>query len=219
MKCGAFIVFAIFLFSCDFPSKKKLGICCKIFYQLLTGNEMPWRWRCITVTLFGFNRILINAWKLHPIPQKGKSVSIGQRQRQPRLLDDISHCSLRIVLILIARKMQEGHACWTQALLDNTGHFQCIAIADIKKYSKFSNIQKCKRVTLGGHHRCWTMPDTSNALQWRIFKNIQNIEIFKNARGSRLLGTGVAGQYRTLPMADIQIEMDNNPWIGCRLFD
>ena len=188
-KCGVFIVFAMFLFSCDFPSKKKLGFWWKIFCQVLTGNEMTWCWRCITVTLFGFNRILINAWKLHPIPQKGKSVSIGQRQRQPRLLDDISHCSLRIVLILIARKMQEGHACWTQALLDNTGHFQCIAIADIKKYSKFSNIQKCKRVTLGGHHRCWTMPDTSNG-SYDSFSDVGESRVWWRAdfqSGSRVL--------------------------------
>ena len=126
-KCGAFIVFAIFLFSCDFPSKKKLGFCCKIFYQVLTGNETTWRWRCITVTLFGFNRILINAWKLHPIPGKGDVSdyrAMTMATKVLRLLEYISHCILRIVLILIARKMQEGHAWWTQALLDNAGHFQ-----------------------------------------------------------------------------------------------
>ena len=36
--------------------------------------------------------------------------------------------------------MQEGHACWAQALLDNAGHFQCLAMADIQKYSKYRNI-------------------------------------------------------------------------------
>ena len=41
-----------------------------------------------------------------------------------RLLEYISHCILRIVLILIARKMQEGHACWALSFLDNAGHFQ-----------------------------------------------------------------------------------------------
>ena len=54
-----------------------------------------------------------------------------------RLLEYISHCILRIVLILIARKMQEGHACWALSLLDNAGHFQCLAMADIQKYSKY----------------------------------------------------------------------------------